>query len=395
MVNLRIIKKWIFLSLILLTETAGAQVPLDSAEFRRTDLFTARSWGYFTYRIPGLVMSPSGTILAHCEARKNDKEDRGDIDIVMARSEDNGLTWQMKKILDEGTRTVNNLVGIADRITGRIHFLYNVDYRQCYYMYSDDDGLTFSRPRDITPELATIRAQYNWESIGFGTGHGIQLRNGRLIAPFWMKSARGKSKGPNDTFISRVCVVYSDDHGKTWTTGAIVDSEKGSKPTESTLVQLTDGRVMINSRNEMDEHRRLIAYSSNNGNSWTKPFLHQQLLEPISMGSIIRLSTSEKSDKNRILFVNPHNLLNTQGGGKRADRKSLSIKVSYDEGETWSFNKVLEEGLSGYADLAVGSDGSIFCFYERGGVDGNMYDIEQLTIAQFNLTWLTDGADGL
>jgi sialidase-1 len=108
------------------------------------------------------------------------------------------------------------------------------------------------------------------------------------------------------------------------------------------------------------------------------------------MASIVRLSARPVSDRNRILFSNPDSLVprpNTSGvpGSARA-RQNLSLKVSYDEGETWPVNRVLEAGPSAYSDLAVLPDGTILCFYEQE---------KRLMLARCNLEWLSDGRDSL
>ncbi|MGZ5543623.1 MAG: sialidase family protein, partial [Limisphaerales bacterium] len=121
---------------------------------------------------------------------------------------------------------------------------------------------------------------------------------------------------------------------------------------------------------------------------WSAGELSEQLVEPICMASIVRYSVSSESDKNRLLFSNPDSLEapNKDGavpGGLRA-RKNLSVRLSYDEGRTWPVKRVLEPGRSAYSDLAVLGDGTILCFYERQ---------QTLTLARFNLEWLSNGKD--
>ena len=120
--------------------------------------------------------------------------------------------------------------------------------------------------------------------------------------------------------------------------------------------------------------------------------------EPICMASIVRYSLAgDAGGRNRILFANPHWLERSDGEaqpGLGRDRKNVSVKLSYDEGQTWPVNKSLEAGFSGYSDLAVLPDGTVLCFCERGSIDGkNNFGTSRLTVARFNLAWLTDGAD--
>jgi sialidase-1 len=150
-------------------------------------------------------------------------------------------------------------------------------------------------------------------------------------------------------------------------------------------------------RSESKAHRRLVTTSKDGATGWSKPVFQEQLLEPICMASIVRLSALPAGDKNRIVFANPDNLSRTdkkETPGKSRDRKNLSIKLSYDEGTTWPVNKLLEPGFSGYSDLATLGDGTILCFYERRSTDEkSSTKTGLLTVARFNLPWLTDGKD--
>jgi sialidase-1 len=152
-------------------------------------------------------------------------------------------------------------------------------------------------------------------------------------------------------------------------------------------------------RSESKANRRLLTTSRDGATGWSRPQFHEQLLEPICMASMVRLSEVPASDKNRVLFSNPHTLDRADGKaapGKNRDRKNISVKLSYDESATWPVSKTVEPGFSGYSDLAVANDGTILLFYERGSTDGkDIYRTGSLTLARFNLEWLTDGKDSL
>ena len=147
----------------------------------KLDLFEADKGGYKLYRIPGIVVTKKGTLLAYCEARRTGKSDWDTIDILLRRSKDNGHTWDSpRKIADvPGPKTknsvalerkqanpedvtYNNPVAITDHQTGAIHFLFCLEYARCYYMRSEDDGLTFIKPVEITSVFDGFRARYNW-----------------------------------------------------------------------------------------------------------------------------------------------------------------------------------------------------------------------------------------
>ena len=267
-------------------------------------------------------------------------------------------------------------------------------------MRSDDDGKSFSHPTDITKTFEQFRPDYGWAVIAPGPGHGIQLRNGRLVVPVWLSDGSGSEFGPGKRGHrpSVVSVISSDDHGRTWQRGDIVvrHCDVTPNPSETVALQVHDGRVMLSIRNESTRYRRLVAFSNDGATGWTEPEFDDGLFEPICFGSLVRLSEQPVSGRNRILFANPDstaNLTATRGLFRR--RENLTIKLSYDEGRTWPVSKVLDPGVAGYSDLAAGPDGLIYCLYEGGDTQGNMFDNSHLTIARLNLEWLTDGQDSL
>lgn len=377
----------------------------------KDDLFRGGVGGYALYRIPGVVVTGQGTILAYCEARRTGKTDWDEIDIVLRRSTDGGQTWdEARKIVDvpgpkaknplaaarklghQGGSTYNNPVAIVDR-SGAIHFLFCLEYMRCFSMRSDDDGATWTAPVEITPTFDAFRPEYDWKVLATGPAHGIQLSTGRLVVPVWLSLGTAS----NAHHPSVTATIYSDDGGATWQRGeiAVPNTPETIDPNETVVVELADGRVMLNVRSDSKPNRRIVVTSADGATGWSEPRFDEALYEPICMASIARLSRTPAGDKNRLLFANPHNLEVAKGkskAGAKRDRKNLSVKLSYDEGKSWSANKALEPGSSGYSDLAVLTDGTILCFYERRP---NADEPALLTLARFNLEWLTDGADAL
>ena len=374
----------------------------------KSDVFKAGAEGYALYRIPGIVVTRQGTVLAYCEARRTGKSDWDTIDILLRRSMDGGKTWSdARKIADvpgpksrnpalmnyRGAKpddvTYNNPVAIADR-NGSVHFLFCLEYMRCFYMRSDDDGIIWSRPVEITGAFDRFRPEWDWKVLATGPGHGIQLKNGRLVVPVWLSTgaAGGNAHRPSVT-----ATLFSDDSGKTWQRGDIAVPNTGDwvNPNETVLVQLTDGRVLLNVRSESTNHHRLVTTSMDGATGWSRPRFDAALVEPICMASIVRLTETPSGKRNRIIFANPHHLARADGKeapGRGRDRKNLSLKLTYDECATWPVSKVLEPGVSAYSDLAVARDGTILCLYERGAGSNAC-----LTLARFNLAWLTDGKD--
>jgi sialidase-1 len=360
--------------------------------FSKTTLFRAGEGGYSTYRIPAIAVTTRGTLLAFCAARVQ-PGDWSEIAIALRRSTDRGATWSpMQIVASRPGATVDNPAPIVDRQTGSLHFLHQVDYERCFYLCSEDDGQTWSDPADITATFEAFRAEYPWTVLAPGPGHGIQLKSGRLIVPVWLSTGAGTEfgKGKRGHRPSVVAVVYSDDHGATWERGEIVarHSEDTPNPSETDALELADGRVLLNIRNESKRNRRLISVSADGATGWSEPVFHDGLFEPICFASLLRYS----EQPSRIIFANP----DSQHTGAPAAawgawrRENLTVRLSEDEGETWPIARVIDPGVAGYSDLAVGSDGTIYCLYEGGETGGNMFHNSHLTLAAFNLAWLMD-----
>lgn len=391
---------------IIVTSTGRAEPFCETV-----DLFKSGEGGYQGFHTPGVLVTGKGTILAWADARRgsHSKPDWGSNDIVLRRSTDGGKTWsQPGKVAEvSGPKTKNpvalrlegvntndvtysNPVLIADW-DGTIHMLFCLEYMRCFYQSSADDGLSWSTPVEITGTFERFRPSYPWKVLATGPNHSIQLRNGRLLVPVWLSTATGgNAHRPSVT-----STIYSDDHGKTWQAGemAVPSTNEWVNPNETVAVELADGRVMLNVRNESSAHRRLVTTSKDGATAWSTPKFDESLVEPICMGAIVRYSTAGTGGKNRLLFSNPDNL--SWSKGKEAplgrDRKNMTVKLSYDEGQTWPVSKVLDSGWSAYSDLGVSREGTILCFYGRGSKKS--YAGDRLTLVRFNLEWLTDGKD--
>lgn len=368
----------------------------------KQNLFEAGSGGYFIDRVPGLLVTRSGAVLATVEARRGRGGDWDSNDVLLRRSIDQGRTWQQPRLVASsqtyGPGPISNFVMLGDRQSGTVHALFCHDYRRVFHLQSDDDGATFSPPVEITAALAEFRRDYPWKVIATGPGHGTQLRSGRFLVPVWMSDGSGKEmgKGKLGHRPSIVSLIYSDDRGRTWRRGEIVcrDGDRFRNPSETVMVELADGRVLFNIRSESKQNRRLVSVSPDGVRGWSQPRFDQALLEPVCMASLIRMSWPENGSPSRILFANPDNLENAlvrPGGNLAHDRKRLTVKISSDECRTWPVSKVLEEGPSGYSDLGLLPDGTVLCLYECGMVKG-MTTTKAVTLARFNLQWLLAAA---
>lgn len=369
---------WIIVALCCVSPAGGTEPYLE-----KTVLFQAETEGYKTYRIPGIVVAADGSVLAYCEARKTGIGDWEDIDVYLRRSTDGGKTWSPRKLLcDSRNDTVNNPVAVVDR-SGRIHFLYCINYARCYYAYSDDHGQTFAASREITGTFEKFRQDYDWNVIATGPGHGIQLNNGRLLVPVWI-STGGKRHRP-----SAVSTIYSDDQGQTWHRGQIVCNHPKPlvNPSETLAVQLSNGNVLLNIRNENRKYRRAVSTSRDGATRWSEVRFDETLFEPVCMAALIHLPRPFAASDGTFVFVNPDSRENRQEFGWRRSRENLTVRISNDDCKTWSESRVIDPGITGYSDLAVGQDGTIYCLFERGGDRGHAW--RYLTLARFNREWVS------
>jgi sialidase-1 len=337
---------------------------------------------YTSMRIPALVSSREGTLLAFCEGRIGSASDWADMNLIMRRSTDGGKSWGKILVLDsmKGAPVGNPTPIVDDK--GNVHLLYQKDYATAYYIHSENDGLSWSRPENITATFDQFKRDYDWKVLAPGPGHGIQLNNGRLLAAVWL--ANSSTVTPRRRHApSCVATIYSDDYGKTWKRGNIVSDSTAeiSNPNESMAVQLSNGKVLLSIRNPSKILRRAFSESTTGIDGWSKTRFAAELFDPTCMASIVTLPATNKIAP--ILFVNPDSRdIETH------PRKNLTAKVSFDNGQSWPVKKVLDSGPSGYSDAAVGKDQMIYVLYETNTVSkGFNYS---LVLRKFNLEWLTD-----
>lgn len=326
------------------------------------DVFTKRTEGYKNYRIPSLICTKNGVLLAFAEGRAS-LLDHSENDIVLKRSTDNGQTWSsLSVVADDGKNALNNPEAVL-RSDGRIILMYQryaegfgekdampgLDgERICrtFVTHSDDDGLNWSTPKDITSEVKRPEAT----SVASGPGIGIELKKGphagRLVMPF--------NQGPWEHWF--VYAVYSDDGGETWQKGEIAPYKKKVRgwANEVQMVELSNGRLLLNARSMTGNHKRKIAFSEDGGQTWSPVEDDKQLLDPECQGSLIQYNDTT------LLFCNPRH---------RSRRLRGTIYASTDDGKTWPHRKtIVKEGFA-YSSLAVLPDGRIGVLFERDGYE--------------------------
>ena len=395
----------------------GAELP-DGVT--RQPLFAPGQGGYPTFRMEALAVSTEGTLLAFTEGRKGGSGVHGDVDLLLRRSFDGGQSWQAIQIaIDDGPHTVCYPTPLVDRRSGTI-WLAMCRYRapanqgtiargdppdtcHTWISHSTDDGASWAAPTEITKQVKPPGT--TWHAPG--AGYGIQLRSGRLLFPAYHFKAAAADPGR----VHQSSVFYSDDGGASWQLGGVVDryapqtevdpavpvaerirSGRGwfipGRTDEAQLVELSDGRLLMNMRSYHCSYRRAISYSADGGLSWSPVTLDQQLFEPICSGSIARLTATGEGDRrNRIVFVNPDGRRAT---GHRFVRERLTVRMSYDEGRTWPISKVLDPGPAGNLNAIGLPDGRIGVLYEGGT---HAIFRETIYFATCTLAWLTDGRD--
>jgi sialidase-1 len=369
----------------------AAQPAADDPDFEQQILFKAsQDPGYACFRIPAVVRTTDGTLLAFAEGRVLNCGDAADIDIVVKRSTDGGRTWGPLRVVNEGAGdTHGNPAPIVDRETGRILLAetYNTgrtDAASCsvpcdrtpHLQYSDDDGLTWSKPRDLSPEI--LPADWNsWYATG--PVHGLQLTRGkdagRLVFGVNTETWDGSRVTANHG-----ALIVSDDGGDHWRIGATdtwpiaEDRTFRQKPSELTLTERVDGSLLVSGREQdgTDLGHRTQTVSRDGGDSFVAPFRDlPDLYTPQVQGSTLRLG-------DRILLACP---------GDPDRRRTMMIRSSYDGGRTWDSvdrGTLVTTDWSGYSDMARIDHDTVGLMYEGGAVDAR----DEIRFARFTEDWL-------
>lgn len=371
-----------FLAALLLVVGCRSVAPAAPV-LEQVDVFVAGQDNVHEYRIPGIVTSNAGTLIAFCDARMRKEGDPpNDIDMVMKRSVDGGKTWSpLRTLVDNGLGAAADSCGFVDRQTGTI-WIFSVYAPEGVGSYnaadgitgatfqfkavtSDDDGLTWSQPKDFTPMMK----RPEWAAGSTGVGSGIQMKSGRLVLPRYYADYR-RPRTTREVTDSFVC--YSDDHGKTWQMGGLVPSSGDTN--ECQVVELSDGSLLINMRGRIGNNRK-SALSKDGGITWSQPLEETTLVEPRCQGSIFALPAAKPGDKPALIFSNPAS----------TKRENMAVRLSLDEGRSWSAPKTLHAGPAAYSCLTTLRDGTAACLYENGV----KRPYEKIAFARFNAEWVT------
>ncbi|GAA4492908.1 hypothetical protein GCM10023191_029510 [Actinoallomurus oryzae] len=354
--------------------------------------YTAGTEGYSAFRIPAVITTKSGDLLAFAEGRSDGLGDAGNIDTVVKRSTDGGCTWQpLRVVQDSGPNTSGNPAPVVTA-SGRIVLLttYNAgtatetqilrgqvpaeDSRRVFTQYSDDDGATWSAPREIT---ATAKLP-DWRWYATGPGHATRLTHGphrgRLVVPANHSVAppagsadlgsEAKYYGGHD--------LYSDDDGRTWHIGYVDDNTDGQvNVNETSATELPDGRVYFNTRdqNGTADGNRADAYSLDGGRTLRRPFQPQPALAgPVVEGSVLQA----RGPKAPLLYSGP---------ADPSKRAVMTLRTSRDGGVTWRSALTLSQLPAAYSDLVQIDARTVGLLYETGNAGAN----ETITFRRIDL----------
>ncbi len=347
------------IALVTLSATGKCQTAADVVLWRQGE------GNHNNYRIPSVILTSDGSLLAFCEGREGG--DAGDIDLLLRRSTDNGLTWSSETVVwDDGDNTCGNPCPVVDHLTGRIWLFMtwnrgtdherdiigktSAGTRLPYVCYSDDDGLTWSVP---VPVEGIKEPSWGWYATG--PGIGIQIRRGvhagRLVVPANHSYDDPHGKSETAPYGYGAHVIYSDDHGKSW------HMSQPIRPgcNESQVTELAEGTLLMNMRSYNGMYCRAVSTSTDGGSTWSQVEHDLSLVESKCQASILEYGPVDYGIL--YIFSNP---------AVPAGRKNMTIKASFDNCSTWSNSKLVFSGPSAYSCLVRTKDDNIGILFECG-----------------------------
>jgi sialidase-1 len=354
--------------------------PLPVTPFRR--LFGPGEYDYT--RIPVLSALHDGTLLAAVEARRGRGGDWAETHLLMRRSDD-GEAWsdparvcvtpadgkphavpsEHANAARTGVYFVHGNLCLMPVAGADVHALFVFEYHRVFHRRSRDGGKTWSTPVEATAALDRLRARYPWRVCATGPGGAQRLRSGRLIAPVWLSL----SSGDHGHRPSVVTTLISDDDGLTWRHGDLIavdgdhaaDGRRILNPNEAALIELADGRVLIDMRTESAFNRRLHAVSEDGGETFSHPRFVDELIDCVCETSLARDGDILYSSS-----PDPRDGTDTNGfgWGNSLARRRLVMRASADGGQRWRTLGAIDPGTVGYSHLAIARD-RLWCLYER------------------------------
>ena len=349
-------------------------------------VFEAQQEGHAIYRIPSIISLPNGELLAVAEGRVQGKNDYGDVNLVMKKSKDQGMNWSdLRLLVDQGQFQAGNPAPVVDKFdpnypegviyvffnTGN-HHEYNIrlneGVREVWYIRSTDMGESWEVPVNITSQVHKVNnpgfnpAYQNpadWRHYANTPGHAFQFQEEPYKGRIYV--AANHSQGPpQDEFTDyQAHGFFTDDHGKTFQLSPSI-TIPGSN--EAIAAELSNGRMIMSIRNQRgDIRQRILAFSNNGGESWEEFYFEPQLPDPVCQGSILDIGQSEGKK-----------ILAHSNASDPQRRDNLTIKISWDEGKTWTKSILVDKSdnlstpsWTAYSDLVKLDDEHLGILYER------------------------------
>ncbi len=369
--------------------------------FETTRVFPLTRDNKPNYRIPAILQAPNGDVLIFAEKRNDGPGDIGDHDIVLKRSRDKGRTWSEEQVIfDDGKRVCTDLT--VGRTGDKLWLFFLRDKKRFAHFTSNDSGATWAGPTMIheqvtKPDWDNLRGKGDdeianpkgrmalWEKgwfqrYGCGPGNAlVQLKGGRILVPARHRKDTGKGR-----LRSFAHCFFSDDEGATWKLGGTI----GMNTSECQFVELASGDVMVISRNESsadapDNLRHLVAISRDGGETWSAVRRAEELITPRCHGAVERFGK-------RLLFSSPASPFRQKE--HPYGRYNLTVRLSTDEGATWSAGRTIWPHPASYSDMVVLDDGTVGFVYERGA-KGTTHYWDEVHFARFDAAWLNGGRD--
>jgi sialidase-1 len=360
---------------------------LSATAQQKIPVFISGSEGHKSYRIPAIIALPNNDLLAFCEGRVHGSGDFGDINIVMKRSSDYGKTWtELKTVVDADSLQAGNPAPVVDLTDpnypgGRIFLFYNTGnnhegevrkgkgLREVWYKTSVDGGVIWSEAVNITiqthrPKQPQVNPAYNfsedWRSYANTPGHAMQFSSGKYKGRIYVAAnhSAGEPKSKFEDYFAHG--YYTDDHGKTFHLGETINLPGGN---EATAAQISNNGLLLNARNQKGDVRaRIVARSNDGGQTWNSISFDKNLPDPVCEGSIVNIGI--KKGKHILAFCN---------AADTSRRDNLTLRISFDEGNSWIKSILLDKSPDGkkdftaYSDIAKMRNKKIGVLYERDG----------------------------
>ncbi|MER5529363.1 exo-alpha-sialidase [Streptomyces sp. NPDC002677] len=363
--------------------------------FEEQTLWDSAEGPLVNYHVHALAVLPDDTVLAVTEGR-HEVCDAGPRDLLLRRSTDGGRTWEESRTLVTSVdgESWGNPALVVDRRTREVFLFYMLSLRlpqntscsgdsgDLYLISSQDSGRTWGEVRHLADLFDGF--PYTWALHGPGPGHGLQLRSGRLLL-----NCLHRRVIVGNTVAERyygVAPIYSDDHGATWQATGEVPVQVAYPINEARMVQRADGSVLVNGRAAAGgEGQRIVSVSEDDGLTWSQPALDGGTgsLNAVDASLLRHTGGPGAHDPDRVLFSRPDSPV----------RRNMTVSVSYDEGYSYRYSRVINENRSFYSDLAHLSDGTVILLY---GCDGDSASVPlRVNVCRFSLDWLTRGRDSL